>query len=72
VEYGDLIMAESAGQFAWKGARELGLVVAGKGTPKGKTLFKSGGVAIEDVAVASHIYDKAMAAGIDAGEFSFD
>jgi ornithine cyclodeaminase/alanine dehydrogenase-like protein (mu-crystallin family) len=72
VEYGDLIRAAAAGRFAWKDARELGSVIAGKAVPKGRTLFKSGGVAIEDVALASHIYDKAVAAGIDTAEFSFD
>jgi ornithine cyclodeaminase/alanine dehydrogenase-like protein (mu-crystallin family) len=27
--------------------------------PEGRTLFKSGGVALEDVAIASMIYDRA-------------
>jgi alanine dehydrogenase len=72
IEYGDLLGAASAGKFAWENATDLGAVVAGKATTKGKTLFKSGGVAIEDVAVASLIYDKATRSGtIRPGEFSF-
>lgn len=72
VEYGDLIGAESAGEFAWDKAMELGAIVAGKASPKGRTLFKSGGAAMEDVAVASLIYDKALKAGRTEGsEFDF-
>ena len=71
-EYGDLLNAASAGKFAWEDALELGSVVAGKASPRGRTLFKSGGVAIEDVAVASLLYDKVSRNGaIRPGEFSF-
>ena len=63
VEYGDLILAAKAGAFAWNSAVELSSVVAGKTKPEGRTLFKSGGAAIEDVAVASMLYDKAMSSG---------
>jgi ornithine cyclodeaminase/alanine dehydrogenase-like protein (mu-crystallin family) len=63
LEYGDLIQGASAGVFAWDSAVELGAVVAGKKKPVGRTLFKSGGVALEDVAVASMVYDKAMKSG---------
>ncbi len=63
VEYGDLIQAVYSGTFDWGSAVELGSVVAGKIKPRGRTLFKSGGVALEDVAVASMLYDKAMASG---------
>jgi ornithine cyclodeaminase/alanine dehydrogenase-like protein (mu-crystallin family) len=63
LEYGDLILAERAGAFDWDSAVELGDVVAGKNNAKGRTLFKSGGVALEDVAVASMLYDKAMKSG---------
>ena len=72
IEYGDLLKAASAGKFSWGNALELGSVVAGKASPKGRTLFKSGGVALEDVAVASLLYDKAARDGtIRPGEFSF-
>lgn len=61
LEYGELIQAAEAGAFQWRDAVELGAVVAGRSRPEGATLFKSGGVAIEDVAVASVVYDKAIA-----------
>ncbi|MDA4120962.1 MAG: ornithine cyclodeaminase family protein [Thaumarchaeota archaeon] len=64
VEYGDLIQAAAAGTFSWDRAVELKDVVAGKVRPRGKTLFKSGGAALEDVAVASMVFDKAMKEGI--------
>jgi len=63
VEYGDLIQAAQAGRFSWDTAIELKDVVGGLVRPKGKTLFKSGGVALEDVAVASMIFDKASKSG---------
>jgi alanine dehydrogenase len=63
VEYGDLIRAERAMAFKWDDAVELAKIVAGKIRPKGRTLFKSGGAALEDVAVASMVYDKAKASG---------
>ncbi len=63
VEYGDLIQAEKAGRFSWDTAMELKDVVGGKVRPGGRTLFKSGGVALEDVAVASMLFDKATKSG---------
>ena len=64
IEYGDLIQAVEEGAFAWESAVELGAVVAGKIKPRGRTLFKSGGAALEDVAVASTVYDRAIKSGI--------
>lgn len=58
-EYGDLIQAAKEGVFSWESAVELGAIVARKRKPEGRTLFKSGGVALEDVAVASMVYDRA-------------
>lgn len=63
VEYGDLIQAVEAGTFSWESAVELGGVVAGKSKPRGRTLFKSGGAALEDVAVASMLFEKARSSG---------
>ncbi|HLQ06504.1 MAG TPA: ornithine cyclodeaminase family protein [Nitrososphaerales archaeon] len=63
VEYGDLIQAAQAGRFSWDTAIELKNVVGGKVIPNGKTLFKSGGVALEDVAVASMLFEKASKSG---------
>ena len=62
-EYGDLIGAANDGVFSWESAVELGAFVVGKSKPIGRTLFKSGGAALEDVAVASMIYDRAMKSG---------
>lgn len=65
VEYGDLIQAFIAGQFSWEKAVQLSEIVSGKRKPKGRTLFKSGGAALEDVAVASLLYEKALESGKD-------
>jgi len=65
IEYGDLIKAAGAGRFNWEEASELGSIVAGSRHARGRTLFKSGGAALEDVAVASMLYDKAMKSGGD-------
>jgi ornithine cyclodeaminase/alanine dehydrogenase-like protein (mu-crystallin family) len=59
MEYGDLIQAARDGVFSWESAVELGTIVARRRRPEGRTLFKSGGAALEDVAVASMIYDRA-------------
>jgi alanine dehydrogenase len=63
MEYGDLIRASEAGAFSWASVVDLGSVVAGKRKARGRTLFKSGGAALEDVAVASLLYDKATNSG---------
>lgn len=60
-EYGDLILAAESGHLSWDSVAELGEVVTGERSHGQRTLFKSGGVALEDVAVASAIYDKAAA-----------
>ena len=63
-EYGDLIQALKPGGFSWDLVTELKDVVAGKARPlKGPTLFKSGGVALEDVAVGNMVYEKALNSG---------
>jgi len=64
LEYGELIGAVKAGMFEWEKALGLGSIVAGTSKASGRTLFKSGGAAIEDVAVASMLYDKAVESGI--------
>jgi alanine dehydrogenase len=72
VEYGDLIQAAQAGRFSWDSAVELKEVVGGNISPSGKTLFKSGGVALEDVAVASMLLDKASKSGKRYPEIELD
>lgn len=67
LEAGDLIQAEDDGSFRWADVRELGQVVVGRYTarrhPQDITLFKSLGIAIEDVAVAARVYARAHAEG---------
>ena len=69
-EYGDLIQAAGKGKFSWDSAVDLGSVVAGKRKSKGRTLFKSGGAAIEDIATAALVYEKARSRAGHA-EFQF-
>jgi ornithine cyclodeaminase/alanine dehydrogenase-like protein (mu-crystallin family) len=70
LESGELASAVEAGAFFWEDARELGLVVVGefpgREDDREITLFKSNGIALEDVALAGTIYQAAVKAG--AGE----
>ncbi|HTV59009.1 MAG TPA: ornithine cyclodeaminase family protein [Verrucomicrobiae bacterium] len=67
-EAGDLIAAYGMEEEKWKAVREISEIVAGK-TP-GRTgaaqitLFKSNGIATEDVAVAGKLYEIARERGI--------
>lgn len=68
LESGDLARAAEAEAFFWEDARELGLVVVGEYPGREDdaeiTLFESQGIALEDVALAARIYEKASEAGI--------
>ena len=58
IEAGELIQAAKAGRFDWQRAIELADVVAGNidvDRSAGPILFKSVGLALEDVAVAAHV-----------------
>ncbi|MBI3116836.1 MAG: hypothetical protein HYZ12_05830, partial [Thaumarchaeota archaeon] len=70
-ESGDLIQAADAGAFKWESALELGQVVRNGFNRKGKTLFKSNGIAGEDVALASLLYDRAIRNGEYDASFDF-
>lgn len=63
VEAGDFVMPVQADVFAWERVRELGEVVAGKIAGRANrddiTLFKSLGIALEDVAVGAWVYERA-------------
>jgi len=63
IESGDLLVPIEKGLLQWEQVHELGEIVAGKmpGRPSASaiTLFKSHGVAMEDVAVAARVYEKA-------------
>jgi alanine dehydrogenase len=68
LEAGDLASAAQASAFYWEDARELGLVVLGdfpgREDDKEITLFKSNGIALEDIAFAGRIYQAALKAGL--------
>jgi ornithine cyclodeaminase/alanine dehydrogenase-like protein (mu-crystallin family) len=68
LEAGDFVQALEEGSIHWADIHELGQVIVGRYTgrahPQDVTLFKSLGVAIEDVAVAARVYAKAQAAGV--------
>lgn len=68
IEAGDFVQALEEGSIHWADIHELGQVIVGRYTgrahPQDVTLFKSLGIAIEDVAVASRVYSAALAAGV--------
>ncbi|NIP84447.1 MAG: ornithine cyclodeaminase family protein [Planctomycetales bacterium] len=70
LEAGELVAAAAAGHFDWSAAVELAQVVAGnvpgRQDDRQLVLFKSVGLAIEDVALASRIVDRARQAGLGA------
>lgn len=67
LEAGDFRPAIEAGSFEWSRAKELRDVLSGRETGRATdtdiTLFKSVGLGLEDVAVASALYRKARAEG---------
>jgi alanine dehydrogenase len=67
VEAGEFRELVAAGKLAWSDIRELGELVTGKAkgrtSPSELTLFKSLGIALEDVAFAEFVYQRALAAG---------
>jgi len=68
LEAGDFVQALEEGSIHWADIHELGQVIVGRYTgrahPEDVTMFKSLGIALEDVAVAARIYARAQAAGI--------
>ena len=68
IEAGDFVQPLEDGSIHWADIHELGQVIVGRYTgrahPQDVTLFKSLGIAIEDIAVAARVYAKAQAAGI--------
>jgi len=68
LEAGDFVQALEEGSIHWADVHELGQVIVGRYTGRAHshdvTLFKSLGIAIEDVAVAARVYTAAQAAGI--------
>jgi alanine dehydrogenase len=68
LEAGDFVQALEEGSIHWADVHELGQIIVGRYTgrahPQDVTLFKSLGIAVEDVAVAARVYAKAQSAGI--------
>ena len=69
IEAGDLIQAFGGDASRWESVREFADIVAGKipgrTSPDQITLFKSNGVATEDIVVAGRIYEMARERGWD-------
>jgi ornithine cyclodeaminase/alanine dehydrogenase-like protein (mu-crystallin family) len=69
VEAGDLLLAEADGRLDWAMVHSLREVTAGavkRASPHEITLFKSVGLAIEDLAVAATVLERARSRGIGA------
>lgn len=68
LEAGEFMPLVEKGRLWWEGVHELGEVVTGKINGRNNdreiTLFKSLGIAIEDIAVAAHIYKLAKVRAI--------
>lgn len=61
MEAGDLTQAAGEGQFDWNDACELHSILAGQSAGRSSkdqiTLFESQGLALEDIALAEHLYE---------------
>jgi len=68
MEAGDFTQALEDGALHWTDIRELGQVIVGRFAVRKHaqdvTLFKSLGVAVEDIALAGKVYQKAIAEGV--------
>jgi alanine dehydrogenase len=67
LEAGDFVQALEEGSIHWADVHELGQVIVGRFTgrahPQDVTMFKSLGIALEDIAVAAKVYAKAIETG---------
>lgn len=68
VEAGDLLPAIERGVITWESVTELGRIIAGRDTGRNSaediTLFKSNGIALEDISTALRVYHLAKERGI--------
>lgn len=68
LEAGDFQQPAEDGALRWTDVRELGQIIVGRYPgrkhPQDVTLFKSLGIAIEDVALAGRVYARAQAEGV--------
>lgn len=63
LEAGELISGVASDKLKWSDVLQLSDLVSGERPADGLTIFKSLGAALEDVALASAIYDRAIAQG---------
>ena len=67
IECADLVMPADSGLLDWDTVLDLGQVVTGQVSGRAAdsdiTLFESQGIALEDIAVAAHIFERAKAEG---------
>ena len=68
IEAGDLMPAVERGVIQWESVTELGRIVAGhvrgRASDDDITIFKSNGIALEDIAVALEVYNRARERGL--------
>jgi ornithine cyclodeaminase/alanine dehydrogenase-like protein (mu-crystallin family) len=68
IEAGDFVQALEEGSIHWADIHEIGQVIVGRYTgrahPEDVTMFKSMGIAIEDLSVAARVYQKAQETGL--------
>ena len=68
IEAGDFVQPLEDGSIHWADVHELGQVIVGRYTGRARsedvTLFKSLGIALEDIAVAARVVAKAQTAGV--------
>jgi ornithine cyclodeaminase/alanine dehydrogenase-like protein (mu-crystallin family) len=68
LEAGDFVQPLEEGSIHWADIHELGQVIVGRFTgrahPQDVTLFKSLGIAVEDLVTAAAVYEKAKAEGV--------
>jgi ornithine cyclodeaminase/alanine dehydrogenase len=68
IEAGDFVQALEEGSIHWADVHELGQVIVGRYTGRAHsqdvTMFKSLGIALEDIAVAARVVAKAQASGV--------
>ena len=68
LESGDLLPAVERGVISWESVTELGRIVAGnhrgRTSESDITLFKSNGIALEDISTALRVYNLARSKGI--------
>ena len=71
LEAGDLMPAIERGVIAWESVTELGRIVAGRDPGRTSdddiTLFKSNGIALEDISTALRVYNLARERGLGDG-----